>query len=171
LALAGPAGRRLVLPASFKAMGPHLFADESKAIANAETQPTGENTTGPEVVTSFAAVAGQRLLGRISVNRTWKAIEIWTVRESLISGLIAAVSFAAILGLAWLLTTSRAAMWLARRQALIVGAVGVGWWLSLSPRVVGIVLVVAALVMLARRQQRPSLRRRDSLPSTMQLPA
>ena len=80
LALAGPSGRRLVLPSSFKAMGPHLFADESKAIANAETQAAGENAAGPEVATSFASVAGQRLLGRISVNRSWKAIEFWTVR-------------------------------------------------------------------------------------------
>ncbi len=95
LALSGPAGRRIVLPASFKAMGPHLFADESKAIANAETPAAGENTAGPEVATSFASVAGQRLLGRIRVNRTWKAIEFWTVRESLVKGLIAAVAFAA----------------------------------------------------------------------------
>jgi hypothetical protein len=168
LAIDVPSDFRVWTPASFQRVEPHLFADESQSIANVEGQTKGDEASGPPPIESRA---GECVLGRLTITHGSNAIPLWTFRQSLVEIPLAlgtfALAFAALLGL----TTFKAAGWLAARQPLVLAIVGTAWWLCLSPRAVGIGLVVASLVWFASRQKARRSRRRNNLPSTVHLPA
>jgi len=171
LAVGVPSGFRVLAPSSFQPLEPRLFADESQEIANVEGQTKGDEASGPGGPPPIESGAGQRLLGRLNITRGSIAIPFWTFRESLVEIPLAlgtfALVFAALLGL----TSFKAAGWLADRQPLALAIVGTAWWLCLSPRAVGIGLVVVSLVWFAGRQKVRRSRRRNNLPSTVHLPA
>jgi len=171
LAVSIPSDFGMLSPANFQAIRPSLFADESRAIVSVEGQTTGDEAAGPEAAPSFASAAGHRILGRLAVTRNSRSIEFWTFRESLVTVPLAlgacAIFFAVFVGLA----AFRPAIWLANRQALALALVGTAWCLCLSPRAVGVGLVVAGLMWFAGRQRARRSRGRHNLPSTVHLPA
>ena len=171
LAVSLPSGFRMLPPASFQAIGPSLFADESKAIANVEGPTTGDEAAGPAAPPPSASGVGRRLLGRLTVTRNSRSIQFWTFRESLVTIPLAIGVFALIFIVLLGLTASGSAAWLANRQPLLLAIVGTAWWICLSPRAIGLGLVVASLLWFAGRQRARRSRGADNLPSTVHLPA
>jgi hypothetical protein len=171
LAVSIPSGFRILSPASFQAIGPSLFADESRAIATPQGQTTGDEGASPAAAPSFASGVGHRLLGQLAITQNSTSIEFWTFRESLVTIPVAIGVFAVVFVVLLGLPAFRPAVWLAHRQPLMLAIVGTAWWLCLSPRAVGVAAVVASLVWFATRQRARRSRGRDTLPSTVHLPA
>jgi hypothetical protein len=110
------------------------------------------------------------LLGRLELDHNFGAIRLWVYRDWLVKIPLALAAFALVVaGLFWI-SNSAAATWLAKGQPLMLAVVGAAWWAFISPRVIGIALLIAAMVWFARKRRTFEPRHRDRLPSTLHLP-
>ncbi len=171
LALSVPSQFRPLAPASFQPLGPSLFADETKTIVTIDEPAAGSEAVGPEPAPSFASGTGSVLLGRLAADPNPRAIELRIFRASFVTIPLALVALAFSFAMLLWFSTSKPAAWLASRQPLALAIVGAIWCLCLSPRAIGVGLLVAALVWFASRQRSSKPRGRDNLPSTVHLPA
>ena len=110
------------------------------------------------------------LLGRLDLDHNFGAIRIWVYRDWLVTIPVAVAAFAlVVVGLLWV-SNSAVTSWLAKGQPLMLAVVGAAWWAFISPRVIGIALLIAAMIWFARNRRTIEPRRRDRLASTLHLP-
>lgn len=171
LAVSAPAGFRMLSPTNFQALGPSLFADEAEPIVTLGGQTPATDASGREAAPSYSISTGGRLLGRLAIDRNSRSIQFWILPESFMTIFLAIAGFALVFGLLYRVSVSRPAVWLADHQPLTLAIVGTAWSLCLSPRVVGIAMVVASLFWFASRRRARKPLRANSLPNTVHLPA
>jgi hypothetical protein len=171
LAISVPPQFRPLAPASVEPLGPNLFADETKTIVTVGEPTAGVEAIGPEPAPTFTSGTSNVLLGRLAVDPNFTAIRFRVFRTSFVTIPLALATFVLTIAVLLWFATSKPAAWLASRQPLALAIVGTIWWLCLSPRVIGIGLLVAALVWLASRRRYAKPRGHDNLPSTVHLPA
>jgi len=165
-----PSGFRVLSPTGFQSLGPGVFADETKTIVTIGDEATEHEPLSSEQVTVMPSASQTILRGRLDLDHSLGAIRFWIYREWLVTIPVAFAAFTIVVATLYWLSTSRAADWFASREPLIMVVLGAGWWAFLSPRVIGVALVVAALIWFARKRRPVEPRRRDRLPSTLHLP-
>lgn len=165
-----PSQFRALSPAGFQSLGPSLFADESKAIVTVGDQSSDDSSVGPEQTAAIPSATPARLLGRLDLDRNSGAIQIWVFRAWLVTIPLAVIAFVLVVaGLFWA-STPTVTNWLAKHQPIVLAVAGAAWLAFLSPRVIGVALLVIAMIWFARKRRVAEPRHRNRLPSTLHLP-
>jgi hypothetical protein len=163
-----PRTLRAVAAGSLRTLDPKVFANEAEAIVGSSRPRVDGAAFLPDDVHWSDVADGRLLLGLLS-DETPDEIRFWTLKETVFSVPLAlAIGGLVFLTLARLLS-SRVAAWFTARDALLLAAAALVWWLWLAPRVVAVGLAIAALglVLAKRRERRPG--EAAALPSTVNL--
>jgi hypothetical protein len=170
LAVSVPPEFHLFVPAGFQELEPQAFANECDAIASAEAEPAADAASQWAESRSFNADAGRRMLGRITLKTPSPAIEFWAFRTALLTIPLAVAVFALVMMVLTRLVRSGAGRLLTDRQPLWLAMIGAAWWLCASPRVLGLLLLAASLVVWIVARKRSQSRPGRTLPSTVHIP-
>jgi hypothetical protein len=169
LEAAVPSQFRALAPAGFETLGPGIFAGEMKTIVTSGEQVSNDESAVPE---QMPVVSESRtiLRGRLDSDHNLGAIRLWVYRDALVTIPLAVAAFVLFVAALFWISNSAATSWLAKGQPLLLAVVGGAWWVFISPRIVGIALLIAAMIWFAKKQRTLEPRRRDRLPSTVHLP-
>jgi hypothetical protein len=170
LSVAAPAGFRLFAPTNLTPIAPQDFASQFGAIES------GNHSAALEIAGSVKAASTEtpqepRLIGRLAIGPADAVISAWALDTFWLRLPLAAAIFALMALAAIHPTIARGGTWFVSHPLLTLAVVGSVWWLCLSPRAVGPLLLVVALgglVLAIRRGQRE---RSSALPSTLHAPS
>jgi hypothetical protein len=165
-----PSQFRAVSSAGFQTLGPSLFADETKTIVTVSDQVSEDPSAGSEQTVAVLSPTPTRLLGRLDLERNFGAIQIWVYRAWLVTVPVAVAAFVLIVAALYWVSFSTVTIRLAKHQPVVLAILGAAWWAFLSPRVIGVAMVVVAMLWFARKRRIVEPRNHSRLPSTLHLP-
>jgi hypothetical protein len=171
LTVTAPAGFQLWAPAHVTRLDSQSFAGECRSIQLPD-QNADENDSNQSIaVVSPKASAQAHLLGRLWVGPTEARFAVWAVDASWLRVPLAMAVFLLVALVVRHPLAARGRAWLAARPQLLLAGIGLVWWLGLSPRAVGPLLIVMALGWLIVELRRQKSTRAPNLPSTLHVPS
>ncbi len=168
LSVTAPPDYRILVPAHLAPLDPTTFAHLGQAVRSSD----GSATDGVEAIhpSPSEGVTDNRVIGRLGIGPADAPFSAWVLDTTWLRLPLAAAIFALVAATALRPASAKVGRWILNHPPLTLALVGLVWWLCLSPRAVGPLVLVAALGWLIIQLRRKSTYAAPQ-PSTLHLPS
>ena len=168
LSVTAPPDYRILVPAHLAPLDPTTFAHLGQAVRSSD----GSATDGVEAIhpSPSEGVTDNRVIGRLGIGPADAPFSAWVLDTTWLRLPLAAAIFALVAATALRPASAKVGRWILNHPPLTLALVGLVWWLCLSPRAVGPLVLVAALGWLIIQLRRKSTHAAPQ-PSTLHLPS